>query len=262
MEMHCRAHTTQCWWVSINKSSSRELIADVQKRVTRLQKEYGLPRPYNLTVFETSGGLHAHIVFIGDRVGVISQALQRSKQFGGKIVVERAYAPQMLARQYLVKERTPQAGYGRERGLGGRIKGSHRLDGGGDRVRLSRDLERDSIEAGYVEPWQHENAQRKRDRKSYRPRILARRALRPAGQLPLLPELDRPVSRLSDFGGGYMPAAVALEVEFKRRRHGLSQEAFAARLGVSQGQYANAIRAHDPISAFAMNRAREMDGIC
>ena len=39
---------------------------------------------------------------------------------------------------HLAKERTPQAGYGREGILGGRIRGSHRLPGGGDRVRLSR----------------------------------------------------------------------------------------------------------------------------
>jgi len=44
--------------------------------------------------------------------------------------------------------------------LGGRISGSHRLPGGGDRVRLSRELERDAIEAGYVEPWRHTNAKR------------------------------------------------------------------------------------------------------
>jgi hypothetical protein len=29
-------------------------------------------------------------------------------------------------------------------------------------------------------------------------------------------------------------------------------------LGISQGQLANALRGHDPISAFAVNRAREI----
>jgi hypothetical protein len=32
--------------------------------------------------------------------------------------------------------------------------------GGRDRVHLSRKLERDAIEAGYVEAWQHTNARR------------------------------------------------------------------------------------------------------
>jgi hypothetical protein len=34
--------------------------------------------------------------------------------------------------------------------LGGRIRGSHQLEGGGDRVRLSRDLERDAVADGYI----------------------------------------------------------------------------------------------------------------
>src|SRR2546430_4636814 len=50
--------------------------------------------------------------------------------------------------------------------------------GGGDRVVLSRDLERDAVEAGLVEPWQHTNAKRSSVRKEYRPRRLAKRALR------------------------------------------------------------------------------------
>jgi hypothetical protein len=80
--------------------------------------------------------------------------------------------PGGLARKYLAKERTPQAGYRRELVLGGRLRGSHRLDGGGDRVRLSRDLERDAIDAGFVEQWQHTNARRSGERKAYRLRRL------------------------------------------------------------------------------------------
>src|SRR5215472_10217242 len=91
-----------------------------------------------------------------------------------------------LVRKYLSKERTPQAGYGREYMLGGRLKGSHRLEGGGDRVRLSRALERDAIEAGYVEPWRHSNARRSPERKTYRRRaLITRRAPLPAGQISL-----------------------------------------------------------------------------
>src|SRR5262245_1745202 len=71
-------------------------------------------------------------------------------------------------RKYLAKERTPQAGYRRSHMFGGRLAGSHRLPGGGDRVRLSRELERDSIEASYVEPWRRTNARRSLERKPYR----------------------------------------------------------------------------------------------
>src|SRR5262249_44920632 len=129
--------------------------------------------------------------------------------------------PNGLVRKYLAKERTPQAGYGREHVLGGRIKETHHLDGGGDRVRLSRELERDAIDAGYIDLWRHSNARRSSERKPYWLRRLTRRAPRLAGQIPLLPE--KPVSRLRDFGGGFVPPSVAHEIEFRRRQRGLSQ---------------------------------------
>jgi hypothetical protein len=255
MEKHCRPRKSRLSWVSIHKASSLELISEVQKRITRLQKNR-VP-PYSVTVFETRGGVHAHIVFIADCAGVIADTLSRSKKFGHLTKVEHVYDAQGL-RKYLSKERTPEAGYGREYMFGGRLKGSHRLPGGGDRVRLSRELERDAIEARYVEPWPHSNARRAKYRKDYRPRQLKHRAPWLAGQIPLLPEFDRPVSRLRQFGGGFVPPSVALEIEHHRHRHGLSQREIAARIGVSQGQYANACRGHDPLSAFAVNRLRDV----
>src|SRR5262249_3871359 len=148
---------------------------------------------YSLTVLETRGGLHAHIAFIGTEE--IARRLEHASAFLG--LVDIRPAPD------------PNGGYRREGMLGGRLKGSHRLDGGGDRVRLSRALERDAIEAGYVAVWKHSNAKRSPERKAYRPRALTRRTLCPAGQLALLPEIERPVSRLHQFGGGFIPPAVA-----------------------------------------------------
>jgi hypothetical protein len=221
-----------------------------------LQLEHGL-RPYNVTTFEGRGGLHAHIAFLGNLE--IVRRLKSSTAFGELVQVDPVTDTAGLARKYLAKERTPQAGYGRQHVLGGRLRGSHRLDGGGDRVRLSLNLERDAIDAGYVEPWQHTNARRSPERKAYRlRRLYPRKAPRPAGQLPLLPELNRPVSRLREFGGGFVPPAVAKEIEFQRRRRGLSQSQLAARIGRSQGQIANALRGHDPISGSVVNRLREI----
>jgi hypothetical protein len=255
MEWKCPPRS-RLWWTTVSKDSSRATIADVQKRTTRLQRRHGLP-PYNVTAFETRGGLHAHIAFIGNRD--IAQRLQCSASFGALIKVAPISDAVGLTKGYLAKERTSQAGYGREHRLGGRLRGSHRLDGGGDRVRLSRELERDAVEAGYVGSWQHTNARRSAERKPYRLRRLrTKKALRIAGQLPLLPEIERPVSRLREFGAGFVPPAVAVEMEFRRRRLGLSQRQYAAMLGISQGQLANALRGHDPISAFAVNRAREI----
>jgi hypothetical protein len=159
------------WLLHTNKGTTRSAISDIQKRITRLQVEHGL-RPYNVTTFETRGGLHAHIVFLGNRE--IVERLKSSTAFGEFIQVDPVVDPGSLARKYLAKERTPQAGYRRELVLGGRLRGSHRLDGGGDRVRLSRDLERDAIAAGFVEPWQHTNARRSAERKPYSPRATQR----------------------------------------------------------------------------------------
>jgi hypothetical protein len=52
------------WCLHTNKEAPRSTISAIQKRITRLQIEHGL-RPYNVTTFETRGGLHAHIVFLG-----------------------------------------------------------------------------------------------------------------------------------------------------------------------------------------------------
>jgi transcriptional regulator with XRE-family HTH domain len=51
---------------------------------------------------------------------------------------------------------------------------------------------------------------------------------------------------------------VALEIEFRRQQLGLSQLQLASRIGRSQGQLANALRGHDPISSAAVNRLREI----
>jgi hypothetical protein len=214
MDLHGRL-----WWLHTNKAMARAAIADVQKRITRLQIEYGL-RPYNLTVFEGQGGLHAHIVFTGD--GEIVRRLKGSAAFGDFIKSARVTDSDGVVK-YLAKARTPQAGWGREHLLGGRLPGSHRLDGGGDRVRLSRDLERDAIDANYVQSWQHKNARRSAARKPYSPRLkqrLRKTAPRPSGQAPLFPELERPVSRLRHFGSGFIPPAVAKEIEFRRQKRG------------------------------------------
>jgi hypothetical protein len=152
----------ELWWLTTRKGSSRQEIANYQKRITREQSARGIPA-YSVWVFETRPQLHAHIVFLGNRD--MADALRRSRLcIDAKI--ERVTNIGGL-KKYLAKERTPQAGY-RRRDLGGRIRGSHLLQGGGDRVRLSRHLERDAIEAGLVDPWTHTNAKRSAQRKDCR----------------------------------------------------------------------------------------------
>lgn len=245
------------WFLSTARGSSREEIDQVQGLIAKAQRASGLP-VYRVTVFEGSGGLHAHMVFVAD--GDIVERLRRLEVLDTDNGLQRVTDLHGLVHRYFAKERTPQAGFRRSHRLGGRLRGSHSLDGGGDRVRLSRKLERDAIEAGYVEPWQHSHAKRKEGRARYslRSRGDHARAPAPSGQLILLPEAARPVSRLRDFGGGFIPPAAACEIEFLRRRSGLTQAALAALIGRSQGQLANALRGHDPISARAVNRLREV----
>ena len=160
MKLHCHSsRRATLWLLTTDGGTPRPLIADIWKRITRLQGACRL-HCYSVITFESRGGLHAHIVFIG--VAEIARRLKASNQFGDVIDVRRVRDPHGLFK-YLAKERTPQAGYRREHVLGGRLNGSHRLEGGGDRVRLSRQLQRDAIEAGYVEPWQHTNAKRQPD---------------------------------------------------------------------------------------------------
>jgi hypothetical protein len=165
MELQCNPSRVGLWLATTARATRRDVIADIWKRITRLQSAYRL-HPYSVAAFEGRGGLHAHIAFIG--TPEIARRLSASKRFGDLIDVRRVTDPHGLGHKYLAKERTPQAGYGREHILGGRFRGSHRLPGGGDRVRLSRELERDAIEAGYVDAWQHSNARRSLERKPYR----------------------------------------------------------------------------------------------
>ncbi len=243
----------ELWWLTTSKGATRHEIASIQKRITRVQGDQGF-YCYNALIFETRPKLHAHIVFVGN--SEIAARLKRSAICKDCDIAPVA-DPDGLSKSYLIKERTPQAGFGRS-DLGGRIRGAHPIEGGGDRVRLSRELERDAIEAGLVEPWQRTNAKRKLERKGYRLRgsgSLARSA-RLSGQIPLFPEM-KPVARLQAFGGGYIPRAVAAEIEFRRRQRGLSQRQLGALVGRSQGQLANALRGHDPISSGVVNRLRD-----
>jgi hypothetical protein len=64
MDLHCRRSRCGLWLLTTNRDARRSFIADIWKRITRLQGTYRLHR-YSVTTFESRGGLHAHIVFIG-----------------------------------------------------------------------------------------------------------------------------------------------------------------------------------------------------
>lgn len=68
---------------------------------------------------------------------------------------------------------------------------------------------------------------------------------------------DHPVSRLADYGGGIMSAAVAHEVEWHRRRLGMTQARLVASIGISRPQITNALHGRFGLSEWAAARLRE-----
>ena len=68
-------------------------------------------------------------------------------------------------------------------------------------------------------------------------------------QLPLFPEKERPVSCLAHFAGHVLPAAVAAEVEARRRWRGLTQAQVAEQIGISRPQLVNALKGRFPVVA-------------
>jgi hypothetical protein len=236
----------------------RDVVAAFLKALGKKQKKFGLPQ-YYVMVWECAGGLHTHVVFVANPR--MLDELKELQRFAPYLDVRRAWWPGGLP-IYLSKERTGWAQIQLGAFIrGGRKDGAHRLPGGGDRVRLSSALKEDAIAAGYVTQWKPTNAKRKplEARASGRPyRIRSGRAPRPTPtQLPMFPELEKPPVRLRDFHGGIPTPAQAQELEFRRKRLGLSQRQLAARCGISQAHWANVVRGHDSMSRFAARQIRE-----
>jgi len=128
----------------IFQMSEKEAFAEMRKFQNHLMttlKRYGLP-PLWLNVLEVSGGLHANYFFLGN------PKLAENLTVNFARFCRKGRAIQLLTEQefdtkirYVFKERSTQTnlmllnGYRRKR-----IKGSHRLEGQGDRVRLSKHL--------------------------------------------------------------------------------------------------------------------------
>ena len=139
------------------------------------------------------------------------------------------------------------------------IRGSHPIEGGGDRVRLSRELERDGIETSLIPNWQHTNAKRAAQRKERRlQRLYPKKAPSLSVRYYSFPN-SRSRSRdcrlsVAVTSRWRLPARSS----FSATARSLSQRQLAALVGRSQGQISNAIRGHDPIKASVVNRLRDV----
>src|SRR5262249_7624167 len=66
MGLHCKRRRVGLWLATTARATPRDVIADIWKRITRLQGMHRL-RCYSVITFESRGGLHAHIMFLGTR---------------------------------------------------------------------------------------------------------------------------------------------------------------------------------------------------
>ena len=263
----------------VENETTCKLADEVKSLLVRHQDRAGLPL-YWIEVIEVSPHRHSHLVFvgskeIGDALHAAFPSLFVSGVGKGKAIA-RVHDQRGLV-DYLSWERTPQA----SASLGlVRKKGTFRLEGLGDRVKLSRDLKRDAISAGLVEPWQATNTARKPKIEDRRPLHSGRRAtpkpnaasffpspamvapvadvgaIQLTGQLELFPKVAP--ARLRVYQGGLMPAAVAMETRHLQKRHGLSQQELANRIGISRPQLANGLQGTYGLSNWASARLRDV----
>ena len=238
--------------LSFSPAKTHKEIGKVKSRISQLQNRAGLPT-YWVQVSEVSGGLHGNIVFPANEK--IAGRLEASypQYFKSKKAIQPVDDVHSLV-SYLGDEIVPQGMHL----VAHRKKGSHRCEGLGDRVTLSKDLEIDATEAKAILPLKRTNNKRQTVRKSYRSRRLNRaKAMRPAGQLELFPALAVPPARLKDYQGGILPPCVALEIEFQRKQHHWSQSQLGDIAGLSQPQIANAVAGRFGLSRGAVNRLKD-----
>lgn len=248
--------------LDLPEREARAVAAAFRARIVREQARANLPAVW-LQVWEAASGLHANVVFAANPV--IVAALRRSvtlkPYLRGENALRECFDVDRLVGSYLTKERRPNVKGGSW--LGTRRKGQHRLgEGGGDRVSVSEALRAELVASGKVQPWKRTYVRRLPKAQPPAPeptpvvRLVVSNAVVPEPvQLSMFG--DRPVSRLADYGGGIMSAAVAHEVEWHRRRLGMTQDRLAASIGISRPQLTNALHERFGLSRWAAARLRD-----
>lgn len=260
---------------SLPNGEARAVFSQVKTRIVRFQERAGLPQTW-LGIYETKGGLHMNLIFIGTVKIARSVACEFRQCFrsgyGKKRAIQRSYEPFELVRYTALKEASPRT----RRSFGeSSEKGTYPMEGGGDRVILSPALRDIATSRGHVRPWKRTNNSTKpQSEDKRRTRHAAARvketkqatdiempkapenAIKQIGQLLLFPELGKPVIRVRDYHAGKPSPSVAIELEYRRRTLGFSQREIARRAGITQGAYANAIRGHDGLSRRAADRLK------
>jgi hypothetical protein len=205
----------------------RALFRKVKNDVALYQGREGMRRVLWLEVLESEPDLHSHIIAaMLNEEGVmrLAERMHMSASYGQNVLVQPVTDWDGLA-TYLLKEATPQAW-----AKGGksfrRVAGSHPLaEGGGDRVRTSKDLEAALIRSGRVEPRRRTYAARSLPMPPAQPKPIEVAPMVNAVQLPLFGALpERRYLQPSDLRSfrqvrGYTQAEISTWAGIRNRSH-------------------------------------------
>lgn len=137
----------------------------------------------------------------------------------------------------------------------------------GDRIKLSNVLKKDLISRNIIDPfratnWQPQSlvgytgagwvdfSEAKKPEAESRPIVV--------GQIDMFPDTLKPAARLHQHVDGILLPSAAKELEFKRRRRGLSQRQLGIMAGLSQSTIANAVNGRFGLSRAATERVQQV----
>jgi hypothetical protein len=237
----------------------RRLGDKVKNHVRTFQRRKG-GRAYSVDVLEPRPRLHVHLVAAAPRgyLRSLIASLKASTIFGDRIKARRVYDMPRLTR-YLCKFATPQAHYATGR-ASRRVNGSHVMQG--DRVRLSRELERDLLTEGCIRPFARTYARRL----PKAPAFLAEIEVRyrdslfdePLPALAAPPRLKTPPRRREKIPPPALPLVYPPSVADMLAGLGPTHEAIAERVGLSRPQVTNIIIGRFGVSRPIARRVLEL----
>jgi hypothetical protein len=239
----------------------RDLGDKVKNHIRMFQRRQDCPA-YCVEVLEPRPRLHVHLVAASPRGHLrrLVASLRTSTIFGDRVKVRPVYDMPGLAR-YLCKFATPQAHYAAGRAFR-RVPGSHRMEG--DRVRLSRELERDLIVAGAIRPFARTYAKRLPKAAAFLAEIEVQYHVDLFdGSLPAFDAPPKPKAtprRREKIAPPTLPMLYPPTIADMLAGLGETHEAVAARVGLSRPQVTNIIvgrfGASRPIARRVLERAR------
>jgi hypothetical protein len=136
-------------FVTIEDHQSNELVIRSTIRVIKnlintYSKRLGMRQSLYVEILEAKPHIHSHLIVVvpdEDGAKLLIEKLHSSKKYKKHVLAKQVYDVEGI-KNYLSGEATTQAWYGAGKRFT-RVRGSHLLgSGGGDRVRLSRGLER------------------------------------------------------------------------------------------------------------------------